>query len=186
MPSELVVDPTRKLEGSYATITEAIAAALPHDRIRVRPGAYEEGLVITKPLTIFGDGDANRVRIKATGKPTLVYDSKEGPSRVAKLTLIQGGGGVWNALEVLQGDPLIEECDIMSETLAAVGIHGASANPTLRKNRIFDSHSEGISCYDYGTGCIEDNKIFGNKGKREFRRVCCPAVHFTCLHPFPF
>ena len=36
--------------GDFATVSAAIAAAKPGDRILVRPGLYEEGLVVDKPL----------------------------------------------------------------------------------------------------------------------------------------
>ena len=51
-PLTCVVDPLHR--GDYTTITEAIKAANPGDRILIRPGLYLEGLVIDKPLEIIG------------------------------------------------------------------------------------------------------------------------------------
>src|SRR3972149_6109518 len=51
-PPTHVVDPMHR--GDYTTITEAIKAANPGDRILIRPGLYLEGLVIVKPLEIIG------------------------------------------------------------------------------------------------------------------------------------
>jgi len=50
-----VVDPLYR--GDYTTITEAIEAANPGDRIIVRPGLYQEGLIVEKPLEIIGEGE---------------------------------------------------------------------------------------------------------------------------------
>jgi len=61
-PSAKTDPPTRVVDqmhrGDHVTITEAIEAADPGDRILVRPGTYHEGLVIDKPgLEIIGDGN---------------------------------------------------------------------------------------------------------------------------------
>ena len=48
--------------GDFATVGAAIKAAKPGDRILVRPGLYEEGLVVDKPLEILGDGPVVRHR----------------------------------------------------------------------------------------------------------------------------
>ena len=52
-PPTHVVDPCQR--GDSTTVSEAIEAALPGDRIDP-PGLYDECLVIDKPLEIFGDG----------------------------------------------------------------------------------------------------------------------------------
>ena len=48
--------------GDFTTVSAAIKAAKPGDRILVRPGLYEEGLVVDKPLEILGDGPVVRHR----------------------------------------------------------------------------------------------------------------------------
>ena len=45
--------------GDHITIAEAIQAANPGDRILVRPGLYQEGLVLDKPLEIIGEAVKN-------------------------------------------------------------------------------------------------------------------------------
>ncbi|MEA3324130.1 MAG: TIR domain-containing protein [Euryarchaeota archaeon] len=67
-PPTRVVDPMH--HGDHITITEAIEAANPGDRILVRPGTYHEGLVIEKPLEIIGDDD---VVVQAVGKNVLLF-----------------------------------------------------------------------------------------------------------------
>jgi parallel beta-helix repeat protein len=156
-PPTLIVDPLHR--GDHPTITEAIERANPGDRILVRPGLYQEGFVIDKPLEIIGDGEASEVVIQATGKATLLFKTTMG--RVSNLTLRQTGGGKWNAVDIAQGRLELEGCDITSQSTACVAIHGG-ADPRLRRNRIHASNSSGIHIYKSSQGTLEDNDIFGN------------------------
>lgn len=70
-PPTRVVDPLHR--GDYTTITAAIQAANPGDRILVRRGLYEEGIIIDKPLEIIGDASPGEVVIRATGKPVVLF-----------------------------------------------------------------------------------------------------------------
>ena len=114
-------------------------------------------------MPIVGDGEASRVRISASGKPVVVFDTEKGMVRVANVSLSQTGGGDWPAVDIISGEPLIEQCDISSNSLACVAIHGNACKPTVKRNRIFDGRKQGVHVYDYATGVIEDNKIFGNQ-----------------------
>lgn len=147
--------------GDHVTITEAIEAADPGDRILVRPGRYPEGLVIDKPgLEIIGDGDPGEVVVHATGKNALLFQTTMG--KVTNLTLRQTGGGRnWYGLDIAQGRLELEECNITSQSDACVVIHGG-ADPLLRRNHIHDGKKSGVFVYDNGQGVLEDNDIFGN------------------------
>ena len=109
----------------------------------IHPGIYNEGLVIDKPLEIEGEGDLGEVVIQTTGEHTVLFKASIG--QVRNLTLRQNGGKIWNCVEITQGQLLLEECDISSQSSACICIHhylGAnshlSANPTMRNNRIHD------------------------------------------------
>ncbi len=155
---EIVVD--QMYRGDYTTISEAIEAAKPGDRILVRPGIYLEGLVVDKPLEIVGEGERDEIIVQATGKNTLLFRTNIG--RVANLTLRQiEGKGFWYGLDIVQGRLTLENCDISSQTSACVAIHDG-ADPRLRHNKIHDGNSTGVEVYDDGLGVLEDNDIFGN------------------------
>ena len=156
-PPTRVVDPLHR--GDHLTITEAIEAANPGDRILVRPGLYQEGLVMDKPLEIIGEGDPGEVVVQARGKNALLFQTTMG--RVANLTLHQISGGEWFGVDIAQGRLELEECDITSQSLSCVAIHGG-ADPRLRRNRIHDSEQCGVYVYENGLGTLEDNDIFGN------------------------
>jgi parallel beta-helix repeat protein len=146
--------------GDFPTVSAAIRAAKPGDRIVVRPGLYEEGLVVDKPLEILGDGPAGEVEIRVRGTNVLLFKASIG--RVANLTLRQAGGeGKWFGVDITQGRLDLEGCDISSQSLACVAIHD-SADPRLRRNQIHDGKQVGVLVYDDGLGTLEDNDITGN------------------------
>jgi pectin methylesterase-like acyl-CoA thioesterase len=61
----LVVGP-----GGYATITAAVAAARDGDTVLVRPGRYEESVVVEgKTITIRGDGDRDAIVVGGNDGP---------------------------------------------------------------------------------------------------------------------
>lgn len=156
-PPTHVVDPMHR--GDYTTITEAIKAANPGDRILIRPGLYLEGLVIDKPLEIIGEGDAGDVAVQAAGGNALLFKTTMG--RVVNLTLRQVGGGDWYCVNITQGRLELDGCDIISQSRASVAIHDG-ADPRLRHNHIHDGKQSGVYIYDNGLGTLEDNDIFGN------------------------
>ncbi len=145
--------------GDFTTISAAIEAAQPGDRIVVRPGLYPEGLVIDKTLQIIGDGGPGEVVVQAEGKDVILFQTTMG--RVANLTLRQNGGGDWSGVDITQGRLDLEDCDITSKGPACVAIHGG-ADPRLRRNRIHDGKQGGVWVYDDGQGTLEGNDIFGN------------------------
>jgi F-box protein 11 len=156
--------PTRVVDqmhhGDHLTITEAIEAANPGDRILVRPGLYYGGLVIDKPLEIIGDGNLDDVVVQAVGMDALLFKTTMG--RVVNLTLRQmGGGGYWFGVDIAQGRLELDGCDITSQSLSGVAIH-SDADPRLRRNRIHDCEAGGVFVYENGQGVLEDNEIFEN------------------------
>jgi len=153
----LVVDPLHR--GDYPTISEAIAAAKPGDRIVVHPGTYNEGLIIDKPLEIVGEGQRADIVVQASGADVILFQASAG--RVQNLTLWQTGGGNWFGVDITQGRLELEDCDIRSASLACAAIHNG-ADPRLRRNRIHDGKVGGVSIYDDGQGLLEDNDITAN------------------------
>jgi parallel beta-helix repeat protein len=146
--------------GDFTTVGSAIKAAKAGDRILVRPGLYEEGLVVEKPLEILGDGPVEEIEIRARGANALLFRASIG--RVANLTLRQAGGEeTWYAVDITQGRLDLEGCDISSQTSACVAIHNG-ADPRLRRNLIHDGKQSGVYVYDNGLGTLEDNDITNN------------------------
>lgn len=72
-PPTVIVDAWHR--GDYATITEALEAVKPGTRILVRPGLYQEGIVVDKPVELIGDGKRDDIVIEASGKHTVLFQS---------------------------------------------------------------------------------------------------------------
>lgn len=160
-PVSKVESPTHVVDGfgreDFETIGAAIAAAAPGDRILVRPGLYEEGLVVDKPLEIIGQGDVADIVVRATGCDALLFQANIG--RVSNLTLRQAGGdGIWYAVDAAQGRLELEDCDISGAGEVCVGVHDG-ADPRVGRNRI---HHGGLLVYAQGLGTFEDNEVFGS------------------------
>ena len=156
-PHTRVVDPMGRSD--HITISEAIDKANSGDRILVRPGLYQEGLVINKPVEIIGDGELEDIVVQAAGTNALLFDTTMG--RVANLTLRQLEGKDAFCVVVTRGRLFIEDCDITRNSLACVAIYGG-ADPRLHRNRIHGGKQSGVMVYDSGLGTLEDNEIFGN------------------------
>jgi parallel beta-helix repeat protein len=157
-PPTHVVDAYQR--GDFTSIVAAIEAAQPGDRILVRPGLYQEALVVDKPLEILGDGPVEDIEVRARDADPLVFKANIG--RIANLTLRQAGGeGPWYGVDITQGRLELEGCDISSQSLACVAIRNG-ADPRLRRNTIHDSNHSGVFVYDGGLGMLEDNDITNN------------------------
>lgn len=156
-PLTRIVDPWHR--GDFATISDAIKAVAPGTRILVRPGLYQEGLVVDKPLEIVGDGEPGGVVIQAAGSNVILFQTTMG--RIVNLSFRQLGGDKY-CVDIAQGRLELEDCDITSQSQACVGIHGG-ADPRLRRNRIHHSkRGSGVVLYENAKGTLEDNEIFGN------------------------
>lgn len=157
-PPTHVVDAYQR--GDFATVSEAIEAAKPGDRILVRPGLYQESLLVDKPLEIIGDGPLEDIEIRARNANALTFRASIG--RVANLTL-RTAGSESVGVDILQGRLDLDGCDISSQAASCVYIRDG-ADPRLRRNKIHDGKAYGVYVYDGGLGTLEDNEITGNGG----------------------
>jgi F-box protein 11 len=156
-PPTYIVEPMH--HGDFVTITDAFKRVQPGSRIIVRPGLYQEGLVIDKPLEIIGDGERGEILIQADSTNVILFQTSMG--RVVNLTLRQVGEGS-SCVEIAQGRLELEDCDITSQNSSCVNIQGG-ADPRLRRNRIHDSKTAcGVEVHENAQGTLEDNDIFGN------------------------
>lgn len=148
--------------GDYASITEALRAVAPGARVLVRPGLYEEALVLDRRVEIVGDGPREKIVIRSGGA-SCVQSSADG-ARVAGVTLrgAARGGEAFFAVDVTRGDLLLEDCDISSDTLSCVAVHGPDAAPLIRRCLIHDGADSGLYFFDGAKGTVEDCEVYGN------------------------
>ena len=177
-PPVRVVDPMGRAD--HITIGEAIEQADSGDRILVRPGLYQEGLVINKPLDILGDGDREEIVVQATGCNAIKFDTTM--ARVVNLTLRQLEGQDFFCVNITRGRLFLEGCDVTSRSLACVAIWGG-ADPRLVGNRIHHGRQGGVIVYDQGLGILESNDIFENAlSGVEIKTEGNPALRRNRIH----
>ena len=153
----IIVD--QMYRGDFANIIEAVKAADPGDKILVRPGLYEEGLEIDKPLEIVGEGERTDIEIRANGMHTIAFRAATG--RVANLTLRQTIGNEFCCVDISRGRLILEECDISSQGKNCISIHN-SADPRVRRNKIHNNKGIGVVVTENDQGWLEDNDFFEN------------------------
>jgi parallel beta-helix repeat protein len=165
IPKDIIVSSSE--EGNYKTISEAISNAKENTRILVRRGEYRESLIIDKPLEIIGDGSKEDIIIESTDSHCI--QMKTDSATVRGLTL-RGRAGQKNkkyfAVDIPQGELILEDCDITSDSLSCLAIHGDTANPTIRRCKIHDGNTEGeggVFVFDNGKGIVEDCNIVGSR-----------------------
>ena len=144
--------------GDFRSISAALKSAAPGARILVRPGVYDEAVALDREVEIVGDGPREQVVIRSAGASCLQMLTER--ARVAGLTL-RGAAAESFALDIPQGALVLEDCDVSSETLSCVGVHGATAAPVLRRCRIHDGADSGLYFFDGAAGAVEDCEIHG-------------------------
>jgi hypothetical protein len=158
-----VVVVSAKGDGNYPTISEGIRDAAPGTRLLVRPGVYNEGFVINKPVEIIGDGPSEDIIIRSTDSSCLQMQTNQ--AMVQGLTLRgragRSGKGFF-AVDIAQGKLVLEDCDITSDSLSCVAIHGTTADPAIRRCKIHDGADSGIYTFDEAAGRVEECDIYGN------------------------
>ncbi|GAB4564091.1 MAG: hypothetical protein Kow0047_13540 [Anaerolineae bacterium] len=150
--------------GRFTTIMAAVRSAPAGSRVLIRPGRYDEGVVIEKRLELIADGPPEAVIVESTNAPCLSV-AAEGV-RVVGLTLrssVELRGSKYYAVDVSRGDALLERCDITSDAWACVAVHGPGASAVLRQCRIHDGQGFGVSVYDGAGAILEGCRVSDNR-----------------------
>ena len=161
--------------GQYKTISGALKEAQPGLKILVRPGTYEEQLIIDKPIEIIGDpGETGKaITIRNTSSACVVMQvdhavikgltlEVRAGIRATILKILQARNTIEEpCVDISQGQLVLEDCDIKSEAVAGVGIRGPETSAIIRRCKIHDGDSNGIWITNGATALIEDCDIFG-------------------------
>ncbi|MDZ7961237.1 MAG: right-handed parallel beta-helix repeat-containing protein [Aulosira sp. DedQUE10] len=149
--------------GDYKTISEAIKNAQPGTRILVNPGFYQESLIINKPLKIIGDGPVANIIIESANSNCILMQTDQAEVRGLTLRGVSGNkNNKFFAVDIPQGQLILAECDITSDSLSCVSVIGATANPIIQQCKIHDGAQAGIFFQKNSRGTVEDCDIFGN------------------------
>ncbi|HEX8747168.1 MAG TPA: right-handed parallel beta-helix repeat-containing protein [Pyrinomonadaceae bacterium] len=153
-----------KGDGQYTSIVEAMERAAPGTRLVVRPGLYNESVIIDRPVEIVGDGPVEDIVIR--GVASSCIQMRTDSASVKGLTLRgrggHSGGSSFFAVDVPRGKLLLDNCDVTSDTLSSVTVHGSTSEATISRCRIHDGVDSGIYFFGGSTGIVEECEIFGN------------------------
>ena len=168
--------------GDFTSITAAIRAAGPGTRIEVRPGLYREALVIDKPVEISGVGPVSAVIVESANAPCLVMHARS--ATVRGMTLRgrpQLGKKRHHVVDIPRGRLLLEDCYITSSALACVAIHGADADPVIRRCTIRHGKESGVLVHGAGQCTLEECVISDNAVGIAIRRYACPIIRHCII-----
>lgn len=149
--------------GQYTSISEAVKSAPAGARISVRPGIYSESIEITKQVEIIGDGPITQIVVEATD--TNCIRMKAESALVRGLTLRNRSTNKedkYYAVSIGQGQLVLEDCDVTSSALSAIGVYGSGTRPIIRRCRIHDCLESGLYFYENAKGTVEDCDIYNN------------------------
>ena len=146
MPRDLRV-PTE-----YPTITAAVAASAPNDRILVAPGTYTwSGTAITHSLTIEGTGGASQTRIGGNGAETaFLFNCAPGASgtvTLRDLTIARGRG-----VRASSGALVVERCMFVQNTQGLIIEEVGNFNGAALSRCAFVSNGSSAVGYAGGVG----------------------------------
>jgi len=160
-PGSLIVSATGG--GDYQTINEALRHAAPGARLLIRPGWYDENIVLNQSVEIVADGRREDIVLMSARASCVQMLTAQATVRGLTVRGRAGGGGEsFFAVDIPQGRLLLEDCDISSETLSCVGIHNPMADPIIRRCAIHSGADSGVYVFESAAGTIEDCDIYGN------------------------
>ena len=139
-------------DGGYRTIGAALEAARSGAVISVRPGRYEENLVITKMVTITAAEARGSVRISPR-RGAVVQVVAE----AVQLTglVLQGQDEDLPTVDVPRGQAALEDCEVAGNSWTAV-LTRQQGSLAMRGCRVVNPAGAGIVETSSGTSIIED------------------------------
>lgn len=145
---------SRDGDGDYTTIGEAVRSTRPGAEIYIRPGVYNEKVVLDKAIELIGDGPPGSVTIKGSdGECILVSDAK------VKLRGLFLRNAVGAGVQIARGSVEIVDCDIAAAQQPAIDLtEGANLNV---QHTIIHNTTQGIRLAGTSGASVTDCDIFG-------------------------
>ena len=149
--------------GDFKTISEALQKAAPDSRLLIREGFYGESIFLDKSIEIVGDGAVENIIVESANSSCVSMQTDK--AAIRGLTLNGAGkqnGKSFFAVDIPRGELVLENCDVSSDSLSCVAIHGANANPLIKNCRIHNGADSGVYIFDNARGRIEGCDIYHN------------------------
>lgn len=163
IPVEGIITVSANGGNDYLTIGEAIQNAQPNTQIRVLPGIYQENIVINKSIEIVGEGVAGAVVLQSSENTCITMQTEIAVVRHLTVRCLESKKeSKFFAVDIASGQLILEDCDVSSDALAGISIHGSGTNAIIRNCKIHNCKKAGIRTYEMGKGLIEKCEIFAN------------------------
>jgi parallel beta-helix repeat protein len=145
------------------SISQAIQAAVPGSRVLVEPGTYRDHILLDKPIELIAAGGVGDVFIENYTASCLQMQTDYAVVRGFTIrNRCRDWGYRSNAIDIFQGQLILEDCDVSADSLDCISIRGANTNPTIRRCRIHNAGEFGVFIYEQGKAIIENCEIFAN------------------------
>ena len=149
-----------KGDGDFQTVAQAVAQAKPGMRIRIKPGVYAEAITLDKPVELVGDGPVSDIVLESQDADALWI--KSDGVKVHNLTLRTKAAdkkAPVYALHITKGRPLVENCEMTSQSEFCVLVRTIDAQPTLQGCTIRDGSAAGLMITEEAKGLYVDCRI---------------------------
>jgi nitrous oxidase accessory protein len=157
-----------RIPSDFPLIAPAIAAAADGDEIRVGAGVYREDLVLTRRVTIVGEG---QVILFGTGNGTVIDVQADG-CQIRNLTIDGSGVGAGNQMDAavrLSSSHNVVAGNVMRRVFYGVVIAGGADN-LVNDNQIeglidlpFGRRGDGVYVYRGARNQVMRNRIVGQR-----------------------
>ena len=155
----LIVDPHQP--DCFDLPSEALTQAESTDQIFIRPGIYEDRLVITeRPIYLIGSGRDQVTIFSRRSGPC--YLQRVSGGQISGITFRYVGSDQHSALNILDSTCTISECRATEGLLSGIVIYGPDCRPTLQANEICHNRESGLFAFAGAQPYLRGNECFGN------------------------
>lgn len=141
--------------------SDALSNAGPSDYIFIRPGTYEDRLVMTeRTIHLVGAGRDQVTIFNRRSGPCYLQRVSSG--HITGLTFRYVGSDQHSALNILDSVCTISHCRATEGLLSGVVIYGPDCRPTLTGNEICHNRESGIFSFAGAQPYLRENACFGN------------------------
>ncbi|WP_344929502.1 right-handed parallel beta-helix repeat-containing protein [Saccharopolyspora gregorii] len=141
--------------GAFPSIGAALAAAHDGATISIRPGRYEENLVVDRMVNLTAEDGEGTVEVHAAESSALVVDT-EG-AQLRGLVLVCDDGR-YPAVDVRRGEVALDGCQVAGSSWSALLTRG-SGSVAARGCRMTSTGGAGIVITSSAASTVEDSEV---------------------------
>lgn len=145
----------------YSTISKALKAASAGDRLLIKPGVYEESLVIDKAVEIVAEGNLGEVVINSNTESTLIVDAAA-VCQGLKISYSGVNQETTAAVDIRANKPVFLNCTVAFSSSNGVIIDGNS-EPVFNNCQIFNNNRFGLFFLENSSGEFENCSVYENR-----------------------